>query len=117
MLGDVTVVKKVARGLLDAAGAAFDLEAVGLPWADRLRVESLRRGQNGVRILFQASHGVVEGGVRDGIEAPTVTATVQVEDVEFLRPHVHDPDLGGIGQVAAHHRRRGLAEGEGAVGV
>ena len=117
VLGDVTVVQEVARGLLDAAGSALDLEVVGLARADGLGVEALRGRPDGRRVLAQPGVGVVVGRVGHGVEAPAVAAAVQVEDVELLRTDVHDPDLGRVGEVAPHHRGRRLTEGVGAVGV
>ena len=39
MLGDVAVEQQVTDGVLDATGATFELEVVGLTRADRLRIE------------------------------------------------------------------------------
>ena len=117
MLGDVAVEKEVAYRLLDAAGAALDLEVVGLARADRLRVQSLRRRQLRRWVLLQAGVGVVERRVADRVEAPAVTAAVQVEDVELLPADMNQPDLRRVGEVAAHDRRRRVAKRIRAVGV
>ena len=95
MLGDVAVEQEVAGRLLDAAGAALDLEVVGLARADRLRVEPLRGRRVGRRVLVQAGVGVVVGRVGVRVEPPAVAAAVQVEDVELLAAGVHSRNLVG----------------------
>ena len=50
VLGDVAVLEQVADRLVDAAGAALDLERVGLARADRLGVQAL-----GARLLLRVS--------------------------------------------------------------
>ena len=64
VVGDVAVPEEVARGLLDAAGAALDLEVVALARAGGLRVEPHARSTSGRPGLVQAGVVVVPRLVR-----------------------------------------------------
>ena len=110
VLGDVAVEQQVANGVLDAAGAPFELEVVGLARSDRLGIEPVG-GHLVLRVLVQPGVGVVPRRVGDRVHPPAVTTTVQVVDVELLAAGVADPELGGVTDVAAGHRGRWVAEG------
>ena len=103
--------------LLHAAGAALDLEVVGLAGARGLGVEARRGRQLRLRRLVEAGLLVVERLVGRRVEAPADAAAVHVEDVEHLRAGVHDAELRRIAQVGARGRRRRIAERVAAVGL